>query len=85
MRNINTDEDNTGAWNGTRVRLKNPQYYNQDVINTDIEDRGLPEIHPDECRQSYKSGEKDVVAAVFEYLLTQHNLKQGLKMYGEHG
>ena len=35
--------------------------------------------------QPCKVGREDVVATDFEYLLTQYDLRQGLKMYGECG
>ena len=66
-------------------KIKNPWHYNQDMINAVIGDNDLPEIHLDECRQPYKVGEEDEVATIFEYLLTQYDLRQSWKMYGECG
>ena len=62
-----------------RVRLKNPRYFNDGMINAVMNDKDMPEMYSHECIKPKKTTEEDVVACIFEYVLTQESLIEGLK------
>ena len=66
-----------------RVRLRNPRYYNDRVVNETVSDKDLPKMQ--ECNLPRRVTEEDVVTNVFEYVLNQYGLVRGLKKYGSKG
>ena len=66
-----------------RARLKNPRYYNDEMLNATISDKDLPKLQ--ECTQPRMATDKDVVTSVLEYVLTQYGLVKGLQKYRSKG
>ena len=62
------------------MRLRNPRYYSDGVVNVTTSDEGLPKMQ--ECNQPRRVTEEDMATYVFEYVLTQYGLVRGLQKYG---
>ena len=43
------DEEENMRWRSHRVRLRNPTYYNDEMINITISKEDFPELQEDEC------------------------------------
>ena len=78
---MNKDDESTGVRIGKRIKFKNQCYFKQDVVNMIVQNQHPPKRHSKEHRKPSKAAEDNVVVTIFEYILTQYNLKQGLKMY----
>ena len=63
--------------------MKNPKYYNNDVVNTMINNEDLCPEHTGVWRVPSKANEEVVMASILEYVMTQYNLKQGFQIYSE--
>ena len=79
----NEEEDNRRR--SHRVRLKNPRYYNDGMINATISKEDIPELQLQECNQPKMMLDEDVVMCVFEYVLTQYELMKRLTKHGSKG
>ena len=58
------DEEEDRRRRTHRVRLRNPRYCNDVMINITISKEDFPELQEDECNQPKKTTEEDVAMSV---------------------
>ena len=83
MENRNQDEEEDDLGRGKRRKSRNPRYFNSDTVNALMSDDNQRNIKANDEQEPQDAIENNETPLIFEYVLTQYSLKQGLMKYGK--
>ena len=81
VKNQNKEEEDLGS--GKRRKSRNLWYFNQDTVNVLMSNVSQKNKNMNDKGESNDVIDRDVTPAIFEYIVTQYSLRQGLMKYGK--